>query len=173
MKVKLDNLRRLFPRRIESPFLGCRNRRLCEHGMAANETCYSYMPIRRNHDFDFHLAENPHPPCKLGVAGRDLRADLSLTLFDRALLRKPRKRKSKSHRQADGRNRPAMCFQDRIPLNGQDSTQEERHVRCQRAGEELQRGAAIAAGRKLFPLCCLRSTGCTRRECHPAQASLN
>src|SRR5262245_37345958 len=87
VKIKLDDLRRLFRRREELPFLHGVLARLHQQGMAADYPRAAYVPIRRNDHFDLDFAGNAHPAGQLRVRRRSLYFHLTLAIVRVRLLR--------------------------------------------------------------------------------------
>src|SRR6266849_149812 len=86
MKIKFNNLRGLFRRRHKLPFrhgvLACLNKQ----GVSPGDACAFHTSVRRDDDFDFHLAVNIHSFGEVGIQGCRLGFDLALGFVRRTRL---------------------------------------------------------------------------------------
>src|SRR5579864_4136864 len=86
-KLEFHNLRGLFRRRRELPFLDRVLARLNEQGMPAHDSCGLDVSIRANHDLDFDFARDIHSAGEFRVHWRNLALDLALRFIGASRLR--------------------------------------------------------------------------------------
>src|SRR5205814_7851504 len=81
VKIDFDNLRCLFWRRKEFPFLHSVLAGLYQKRMTADHASAAYVAIGRDDDFDLYFAGYVHPACELRIGGRIFRFDLTFAFI--------------------------------------------------------------------------------------------
>src|SRR5690348_15575630 len=89
-KLELHNLRGLFRRGHELPFLDRVLTGLNEQRMATDDSGALHAALCRDHHFDFHFARDVHPLGQFRVSRRYLGLDLAFAFVGRAGLREDR-----------------------------------------------------------------------------------
>src|ERR1700676_2048985 len=87
LKIEFDNLRGLFRRRHELPFLDGVLADLNEQRMSADHARACDMAIGCDDDFNFDFSGNVHAPRELGIRWRGFVLDLALAFVGRTHLR--------------------------------------------------------------------------------------
>src|SRR6267378_3475037 len=99
VKIKFDDLRGFFRSRKKLPFLHRVLTSLYQQRVAAENTGTAHVSVRRDNDFNLHLAGDAHAPREFGINGRSLGFDLALALLATRRLRESGRRQ---HEQRDG-----------------------------------------------------------------------